>query len=137
MGFIKQFQRRAIEEIYEIHHLPMDIDKKELTCEDGTQLYTLGISRGYGTCSDILNTNVLVLSCIKPLREGRRPSLTTLPLAYAVLLRKATLEEYDLQRVIHSSQVLMCVELLVPRSIDCHQVTFALSGKRAYYIALC
>ena len=94
----------------------------------------MGVSPGQGTCSDIHNMDVLVLSTKQP-PDGPRivhdSSIETCK--YAVLLRIPTEKEVEEAQEYLCATSLLALELLSPILWDENKIIFKLTGKVMCY----
>ncbi len=134
MGLVIQFQRRAIES-----HVrePEAVIPPNLTGAtriggpDGTSFYYAGVSQGIGTCSDIHDMDVLVLSN-NPTAQSRE--VGGLSCAYTVLVRRLTPEESAADHLAKIGISRLCAELLRPIPVqDDGLVVFEPTGKNTFY----
>lgn len=93
MGFVRQTQRRAIEQLRphadNLPHWPALVGER-FFLTDGRQLYYWGTSEGYGTCSDIHGMNVVVLADEGPgITINKNEAEKMASASYAVLLESA------------------------------------------------
>lgn len=134
MGLTIQFQRRAIESHAREPEAisPPDITNiTQIEAPDGTKFYYAGVSRGIGTCSDIHDMDVLVLTSnlIEPSRK-----VGNLSCAYTVLVRTLTPEEAYADDLARSGISRLCAELLEPVQVqDDSRVVFEPTGKNTFY----
>lgn len=135
MASIRQYQRRAIEQLVFEDYLPDGIETQNIFLEGGNPLFILGVSRGRGTCSDMRGVDVLVLS-ERSSYEHRVDGVVQC-CRCSVLLRRATQDEYAQQGICSASQLLMCIEGLRFTHQRNGVSTFVLSQSRAYYISTC
>ncbi|MBU1180144.1 hypothetical protein KJ885_04330 [Patescibacteria group bacterium] len=114
MGIVMQAQRRAIEGLApQKKGLPDGISDAEIYLDGGKRVYILGVSPGQGTCSDVHDMDVLVLSSAKP-ESGPRtvPGSSIETCQYAVLLRSPTKKEVRKAQGYLCATSLLALELL-------------------------
>ena len=141
MASIRQYQRRAIEELFPFRDgksFKIFPNKDRFFLIDGTPLYFVGLSEGIGTCSDIHGMGVAVFSFNPP------PPLLYFNLQnlfhfytgnceYGVLLSDASEEECriagrDLKLSDHG-----CVRLLKLKKIGDRLAVFSLTNQKSVY----
>ncbi|MGB0757747.1 MAG: hypothetical protein ACPGO5_04810 [Patescibacteria group bacterium] len=134
MASVKQFQRRAIERLLPYADpLPVSCNTKRFCLCSGGRLYKLGASQGVGTCSDVLDVDVLVVGRRQVCGSGAY--VRSRSFAAIVLIRPATRKERKLARA-GVDQTIMTVELLIVKRQTKSTVYFSRSGKRSYYVKL-
>lgn len=134
MGLILQRQRRAIESLR--GKIKRDLGgaqvDQELCLENGQRVHLLGVSGGFGTCSDIHGLDVMVVG-FSPPPNGKPyidPWVSIDRCRYTVLVREpTTLEESGLP---HRGPVL-AVELLEPVTKDDQKIVFTRTGQSECY----
>ena len=136
MGLYVQFQRRAIESLRdhpEAIPTPPIADASKIHSSQGNKLYIAGVSNGIGTCSDVLDMDVLVLTD-KPVRQHIKPE--QLACAYTVLLRDLTEKEIVADDLARLGVARRCVELLSPTPQDAGLVVFEPTDRSSIYTAV-
>jgi len=137
MGLVFQLQRRAIEDLrHEDEAIPVtDLESlRTISTSNGERLYVVGISPGIGTCSDVLDMDVLVLADA-PVIEQRK--VGRLACAYAVLVRDLTDQERLTDSFSKQGVARKCVELLKLLNTDDDGTTvFDRTGKVSIYTKL-
>ncbi|OGY64788.1 MAG: hypothetical protein A3I24_04555 [Candidatus Harrisonbacteria bacterium RIFCSPLOWO2_02_FULL_41_13b] len=136
MAFIRQYQRRAIEEFSPFQNrqsftvFPYRI---RFRLVNGRPLYFLGFSEGIGTCSDIHGMNVAVFSLQRP----EKPQSFSLNFGenctYGVLLKIASEDECRIADRDPKLSAHGCVELLQLEKIEGYTFIFELTNKKAVY----
>ena len=107
MGFVLQRQRRAVEAVFDKFDILIKQESRFLF--ENKKINLLGISRGAGTCSDIHNINIAILSLDYPFN----PELHRLPkfpitCQGAVLLRNPNHEEIEAGKISFSPNAPIC-----------------------------
>lgn len=136
MGLYIQFQRRAIESLREHPEavpVPPIRDINSLHRLEGSRLYVAGVSEGVGTCSDVTDMNVLVLTD-KPTVRKINPA--KLACAYTVLLRDLTEREAVADDLANLGVARKCVELLSPTPQETGIVVFEQTDRSTIYTAV-
>ncbi|OGN29299.1 MAG: hypothetical protein A3A33_03715 [Candidatus Yanofskybacteria bacterium RIFCSPLOWO2_01_FULL_49_25] len=136
MSFIVQRERYAIEEVTgimpELRHGSAYALIKGNGTGESLPLYLVGVSEGFGTCSNVHGVNVLGLSKNEPKGTAHAPQLVP-TCRVAVLFRAATPEEIAKNG---NNRSVAAVELLEFVKIEKGTVFFRLTGHSATYVVL-
>ncbi len=136
MGFVIQMQRRAIERLYrhvDVRTIP-NLTNKILKTATGSRLFVQGVSRGFGTCSQVHGVDVAVLG----FRTYYMQDTSTLHMhcKYCVLVQEATPAEYKARNTHSEDVTLMRVELLGVSQASSNSIEFLQTGITSWYIPL-
>lgn len=131
MAHLRQDQRKTIESLFDGRSvLPSGLhtyEQFELQ-QEKSPLYFLGMSEGYGTCSNVFGVDVAVFG-FEPF-EQQTPLR---PFSHAVALRPAGVEELtEYQR--QFGMLVGVVERLDLESVNCSRVSFRLTGHKGSYV---
>ncbi|MDO8558481.1 MAG: hypothetical protein Q7S09_04840 [bacterium] len=135
MGLILQFQRRAIEAVFE--DCSLKISEGQRRYLDGEELSLLGVSVGVGTCSDLHDVDIAVFGK-KAAFDLRANHPVSLPKECrgAVLLRSRLEGEVDPECPVGPGQYAFVVEGLRITPRQGRAVHFTRNFKKRTYIVL-
>jgi hypothetical protein len=137
LGLVIQFQRRAIEGAFT--KTPITIAKETEFRLNGRRLNLLGVSPGFGTCSDIWGVDIAVLGQNSE-TEPVHPSAFPIRCQGLILLRNLLPDEYEDQKKSkwYVGQPLLMVEGLEIKEegSQSNLINLRLNGRKSSYVHL-
>ena len=133
MGFVRQYERKAIEEVTTDARFldPLNHEQAQRYYFGTQEIFLWGISEGIGTCSSIKGRNIAVFC----LRQPDRPLIrASEPYEYAALIRILTPLERTAVPVTQQNAALLLAECLFPLEITAHFVSFVSTDKKREYV---
>ena len=133
MGFVIQYQRRAIESV--MHQEGLRLDRNQKYHLEGSEIYFYGISTGIGTCSDERYHGIDIAVLGKEPAEDRERGLPR-SCHGAVLLRTPHEGEIDIAKFPYKNTTVLAIEGLKVFQRDANSITFSSNGKVELYTDL-